>query len=37
VLADDWAHPTPALTFVGLLVGVALAVLAVVVQVRKYL
>lgn len=37
LLADDWAHTAPVLTFVGLLVGVALAVLAVVVQVRKYL
>lgn len=37
LLADGWAHTAPALTFVGLLVGVALAVVAVVVQVRKHL
>ena len=37
LLADGWAHTSPILTFVGLLAGVGLAVLAVVVQVRRYL
>jgi hypothetical protein len=37
LLADGWLHTGPALTFVGLAIGVALGVLFVVDQARKYL
>ena len=37
ILVDDWLHSSPVATFVGLALGVAFAVLAVVEQTRKYL
>jgi F0F1-type ATP synthase assembly protein I len=37
LLADGWFHTGPALTFVGLALGVALSVFFVIDQARKYL
>jgi len=37
LLVDSWLHTGPALTFVGLAVGVGLGITFVVVQARKYL
>jgi hypothetical protein len=37
LLADAWLHTGPALTFVGLAVGVVLGIALVVSQARKYL
>lgn len=36
-LADDWAGTSPALTLVGLAVGITTAVLLTIARVRKYL